>query len=279
MLRKILLLFILATIQSTVAQQTDVAYSIGEKYNDKYKYSNLLAIAEDGEGGTVIVRAYYTGIVLKPKGYFIEHYNKDLELLSEFNYKLKNANFVDAYIKNGQAYLLFLEYNYDNMAYEYQIHRSPYTDYQFTRETILTIPSDPVAEPLDWNYYNRNFSSGFTTSVLFNDEKSAFAITTHFKKGKNNQHFIHVFDAGLNKLMEHDFSAEVEEKNYAFETITFSEDLRNVYLVGKAYFKKKRFNATERKFQYEMVRVSSMGGTTQSFYTPGKFPRGPKTYF
>lgn len=279
MFRKFFLLFILVTIQTSVAQQADVAYNIGEKYNDKYKYSNLLAIADDGKGGTVIVRAYYSGIVLRPKGYFIEHYNKDLELLSEFNYKLKNANFVDAYIKNGQAYLLFLEYNYDRMAYEYQIHRSPYTDYQFTKETILTISSDPVAEPLDRNYYNRNFSSGFTTSVLFNDEKSAFAITTHFKKGKNNQHFIHVFDASLNKLMEHDFSAEVEEKNYAFETITFSEDLSNVYLVGKAYFKKRRFNATERKFQYEMVRVSNTGGSTQSFYTPGKFPEALKPIF
>lgn len=279
MIRKIFLLFFLATVQISQAQQTDVAYSIGEKYNDRYKYSNLLAIADDGKGGTVIVRAYYTGIVLRPKGYFIEHYNKDLELLSEFNYKLKNANFVDAYIKNGQAYLLFLEYNYDSMAYEYQIHRSPYTEYQFTQETILTIPSDPVAQPLDRNYYNRNFSSGFTTSVLFNEEKSAFAITTHFKKRKENKHFIHVFDASLTKLMEHDFSAEVEEKNYAFETITFSEDLSNVYLVGKAYFKKKRFNATERKFQYEMVRVSNTGGSTQSFYTPGKFPEALKPIF
>ena len=279
MFRKIFLVLFLGTLNLSVAQKADVAYNIGEKYNDKYKYSNLLAIAGDGQGGTVIVRAYYTGIVLKPKGYFIEHYNEDLELLSEFNYKLKNANFVDAYIKNGQAYLLFLEYNYERMAYEYQVHRSPYTDYQFTKETILTIPSEPVAEPLDRNYYNRNFSSGFTTSVLFNDEKSAFAITTHFKKGKNNQHYIHVFDAGLNKLLEHDFSAEVEEKNYAFETITFSEDLSNVYLVGKAYFKKKRFNATERKFQYEMVRVSKTGGSTQSFYTPGKFPEALKPIF
>lgn len=279
MFKKTLLFLFWLTATMSFAQQNDIVYNIGEKYNDKYKYSNLLAIADDGEGGTVIVRAYYTGIILKPKGYFIEHYNKDLELLSEFNYKLKNANFVDAFVKNGQAYLLFLEYNYSSMAYEYQIHRSPYTDYQFTQETILTIPSDPVSEPLDRNYYNRNFSSGFTTSVLFNDERTAFAITTHFKKGKDNQHFIHVFDASLNKLMEHDFSEEVEEKNYAFETITFSEDLRNVYLVGKAYFKKKRFNATERKFQYEMVRISSSGRSTQSFYTPGKFPEALKPIF
>lgn len=261
------------------AQQDDIAYTVGEKYNDRHKYSNLLSIADDGNGGTVIVRSYYSGIVLRPKGYLVEHYNQDLELLSEYNYKLKNSNFVEAYVKNGQVYLLFLEYNYDTTSYEYIVHRSPFTEFNFTKEVLLNIPSEPVVQPLDRNYYNRNFSSGFTTSVLFNDSKSAFAITTHFKKRKQNQHIIHVFDASLRKLMEHDFSDEVEEKNYAFENIVFSEDLSNVYLIGKAYFKKKRFNATERKFQYELVRISKNGRSTQSFYTPGKFPEALKPIF
>ena len=79
--------------------------------------------------------------------------------------------------------------------------------------------------------------------------------------------------------MEHDFSDEVEEKNYAFENILFSKDLQNVYLVGKAYFKKKRFNATERKFQYEMVRISKDSRSVQSFYSPNKFPEALKPIF
>lgn len=273
----IVLLFI--NVLGAFAQNKSVTYTIGEKFNDKYKYSNMLAMADDGNEGTVIVRAYYTGIILRPKGYFIEHYNKDLELVSEFNYKLKDANFIDAYVRNGQVYLLFLEYSIKNGAYQYEVHRSPFTQFQFTRETILSIASEPVEEPLDRNFYNRNFSSGFTTSVLFNDEKSAFAITTHYKKRKVDQHTIFVFDSNLNKLMEHDFSDEVEEKNYAFENIAFSGDFTNVYLIGKAYFKKKRFNVTERKFQYEMVRISKTDRSTQLFYTEGKFPEALKPIF
>ena len=261
------------------AQENDIAYTIGEKYNDSHKYSNLLSIADDGNGGTVIVRSYFSGIILRPKGYLVEHYNSDLELISEYNYKLKNANFVEAYVKNGQVYLLFLEYDYNKAAYQYIIHRSPFSEFNFTKEVLVEIPSEPVQEPLDKNFYNRNFSSGFTTSVLFNDDKSAFAITTHFKKRKEDQHLIHVFDSSLRKLMEHDFSDEVEEKNYAFENIVFSEDLSNVYLIGKAYFKKKRFNATDRKFQYELVRIWNGGRETQSFYTEGKFPESLKPVF
>ncbi|APQ17495.1 hypothetical protein [Maribacter hydrothermalis] len=277
--RSVFFFLFIINILSSFGQEELVSYTIGEKFHDKYRYSNMLAMADDGNEGIVVVRAYYTGIILRPKGYFIEHYNKDLELVTEYNYKLKDANFIDAYVRNGQVYLLFLEYSYRNKSYQYEVHRSPFTQFQFTKETILSIESDPVEQPLDRNFYNRNFSSGFTTSILFNDEKSAFAITTHYKKRKVDQHIIHVFNANLNKIMEHDFSDEVEEKNYAFENIAFSKDLQNVYLVGKAYFKKKRFNATERKFQYEMVRISNSSRSVQSFYTPGKFPESLKPIF
>ncbi len=253
------------------AQNKSAEYVFGEKYDDRYKYSNLLAISDDGSGGSILVRTYYTGVILSPKGYYIEHYNENLELIGEYNYKIKNTNFVDAFIKNGQVYLLFLEYNVSRQSYDYKIHRSPIVNFSFKEETLLSIPSVEVTNPLDKNYYNRDFGSGFTTAVLFNETKSAFAISAHFKKGKDNKHFIFLFDATLNKLMEHDFSDQVEEKNYAFENIVVSKDLTRAYIVGKAYFKQQRFAATERKFQYELVQLSRNGIKTQVFDEAGKY--------
>ena len=253
------------------AQDIPLDFSIGEKYNDRYKYSNLLTISNDGTGGTFLVRSYFTGMILKPKGYLIEHYDANMQLINEFNYKLKNANMVDGYVANGQIYLIFLDYDYEALAYEYSVHRSPLSEMNFTRESLLIIPSAEVSNPLDKNYYNRNFSSGFTTSVLFNDKKNAFVISTHFKKGKTNKHFIYLFNASLQKVVGHDFSAEVEEKNYAFENVAFSKDLQEAFIVGKAYFKKKRFQVGERKFQYELIKVSRNGAQSQTFDGPGKF--------
>ena len=271
-LQKIMhLLFFLVVSCALTAQDIPLDFTIGEKYNDRYKYSNLLTISKDGTGGTFLVRSYYTGVVLRPKGYFIEQYDANMQLINEYNYKLKNANLVDGYVANGQIYLIFLDYDYEAFAYEYSVHRSPLSGMNFTRESLLTIPSQEVSNPLDKNYYNRNFSSGFTTSVLFNDKKNAFVISTHFKKGKNNKHFIYLFNSGLKKVIAHDFSAEVEEKNYAFENVAFSNNLEEAYIVGKAYFKKKRFQATERKFQYELIKVSKSGAQTQTFDVPGKY--------
>lgn len=260
----------------TFAQDLPIEYQFGEKYDDRYKYSNLASISNDGKGGYVLVRAYFGGMILKPKGYLIEHYNDQLQLIREYNYKLKGPEFVDGYMANGQLYMLFLEYDLLRESYDYVVHRSPITDFSFTQQTILSVPSPLVNNPLDKNYHNRNFNSGFTTTALFNEDKSAFVISTHFKKKDLNKHHIYLFNASLDKLIEYDFSAEVEEKNYAFEDIVVSSDLANAFIIGKAYFKKKRFSALERKFQYELIKLSKSGATVQTFDTEGKYSEGLK---
>ncbi|MCM4167981.1 hypothetical protein KCTC52924_01198 [Arenibacter antarcticus] len=258
------------------AQELPVNYSFGEKYSDRYKYSNLLDISEDGKGGSILVRSYYTGIILKPKGYYIEHYNKDLELIAEYNYKLKGFDFINAFVKNGQLNLLLLHYNSAKETYDYVVHRSPIVDYNFTTQPILSVPSNEVSNPLDHNYYNRNFSRGFTTTAFFNTDESAFVISTHFKQGNEDKHMLYMFNSSLNKLLEYDFSGELEEKNYAFENIVTSKNLEQVYLVGKAYFKKKRFAVTDRKFQYELLKISKEDAVLQSFDDAGRFSESLK---
>jgi len=254
------------------AQKMPVSYDFGEKYKDRYRYSNLVAIDEDESGGYILVRAYYQGLILKPKGYLIEKYNSDLELVEEYNYKLKDLDFVDGFLKNGQLNLLFLNYNSNRGEYEYWAHSSPIIDFNFQEKKLLSIASEKVDDPVGKNYYNRDFSRGFTTAILFNEEKTGFVISTHHKRGKSNKHMIHMYDTALNKKFEFDFSDEVEEKNYAFENVAFSNDLQTAYIVGKAYFKKRRFRVDERKFQYELIKVSQSESQTQSFVDPGKYP-------
>ncbi|WP_375326038.1 hypothetical protein [Flagellimonas sp. GZD32] len=254
------------------AQKMPVSYDFGEKYQDRYRYSNLMTIDEDASGGYILVRAYYQGLVLRPKGYLIEHYNSDLELINEFNYKLKGMDFVDGFLKNGQLHLLFINYNNSKGEYEYWAHSSPIINFNFKEKRILSIASEPVDDPVGKNYYNRNFTKGFTTAILFNEAKTGFVISTHHKRGKQNKHMIHLFDTSLNQRFEHDFSVEIEEKNYAFENVAISQDLQTAYIVGKAYFKRKRFRVDERKFQYELIKIDASGSQTQSFVDPGKYP-------
>ncbi|MEO0526719.1 MAG: hypothetical protein AAFZ89_05805 [Bacteroidota bacterium] len=269
-------ILLLVTLCAVQAQEIPVNYNLGENYSDRYKYSTVLSITDNGTEGTVLVRKYYGGMVIRPKGHFIEVYDKDLNLISDYNYKYSGEHMVDGFVKNGKLVLLELAYNYDRKTYEYIAHETSLSDFNFSEKVILSVSSKEVINPLAVNKFNRNFSNGFSTTVFFNDEKSAFAISIHHRLGKKQTYKLHLFGIDLKERINYDFTGQIEEKNYAFENIAVSHNLESFYLMGKAYFKKRRFEAKERRFQYELVRISKEGHTVQEFNDPGRFPESLK---
>ena len=269
-------LLFLTTIIVCRAQEIPMEYTLSENYSDRYKYSTLLASDTSAENETVFIRTYYGGYPLHPKGHFIEIYNTDLNLIRDFNYKYAGEHMVDGFVKNGQLYLLELVYSIDKRAYQYVIHQSPLHDFNFTKRVLLSIPSKEVADPLAVSKYNRNFGNGFSTAVHFNDKRSAFAITVHHREGRDEKYKMLLYGTDLNQQLSHDFSAQIAEKNYAFENIEVSEDLNTLYLTGKAFFKKRRFDAAERRFQYELVKINASGHHIQEFSDAGRFPEALK---
>ena len=139
--KNVALLFFLAVFSLVGnAQDMPISYALGESYSDRYKFSTMLSINENAKGETILVRTYYGGLPLRPKGHFIEVYDADMNLLRDFNYKYAGKYMVDGFTRNGQLYLLELVYNQDNEAYEYQVHQSPTDEFRFKERTILSIP-------------------------------------------------------------------------------------------------------------------------------------------
>jgi len=258
------------------AQEPSVKYTLGSDYSDRYKYSTILSINSSDSDQTVIVRTYYGGMPLRPKGHLVEMYDADLNLVAEYNNRYAGQHMVDGFIKNGQLYLLELKYNLEAQAYQYVVHQSPLIEFNFTEKKLLSIPSKEVINPLAVNKYNRSFGNGFSTAVHFNKAKSAFVITVQHRERKNEKYTMFMYGTDLKKHLEYDFTGPTQEKNYAFENVEVSKDYKTVYLMGKAFFKKKRFAATERRFQYEMVRVNNSGHTTQEFTDAGRYPESLK---
>lgn len=253
-----------------------ISYELGENNSDRYKYSTVLSMNSDAKEQTVIVRTYYGGMPLRPKGHFIEVYDAQMNLVQDFNYKYAGKHMVEGFVRNGQLYLLELVYDWNKEAYTYKVHQSPIDEFRFTERNILSIPSKEVANPLAVNKYNRKFDLGFSTATHFNDDATAFAITVQHRERKVNKYHMYVFGTDLKQHLSYDFSSEIESKNYAFENIELSKDLKTVYFMGKAYFKKKRISASERKFQYELVRVNSAGHIIQEFNDEGKYAESLK---
>ncbi len=275
-LKCLFLLLFVSAFSFLKAQDIAVNYSLGETYSDRYKYSTVLSISGSANNETVIVRTYYGGMPLRPKGHFIEKYDAKMNLVEDYNNKYAGQYMVDGFINKGQLYLLELKYNDNTLAYEYVVHQSSLSNFDFSEKKLLSIPSKEVENPLAISKFNRNFGNGFSTAVHFNKEKSAFAITVQHRQGSDAKYSMFLFEADLKKQLEYDFTAETKEKNYAFENIAVSKDFKTLYFMGKAFFKKKRFSAKERRFQYELVRISSDGHQTQQFDDKGRFPESLK---
>lgn len=274
--KSLFIILFLAGFVFSKAQEIPVEFTAGENYSDRYKYSTLLNISSSDNDKTVLVRRYYGGMPLRPKGHFIEMYDGDLNLLADYNNKYAGQHMVNGFIKNGQLYLLELKYNDQEHAYQYVVHQSPLDAFNFTERKLLTIPSKEVLNPLAVNKFNRKFGNGFSTAVHFNKEKSAFAITVQHRSGKDEKYTMYLFGTDLKKQIEYDFTAQTKEKNYAFENIEVSKDLQTVYFTGKSFFKKRRFDVKERRFQYELVRATNKGHQIQEFADAGKFPESLK---
>ena len=269
-------LLFLTALSICSAQDIPVEYSLGENYSDRYKYSTLLTSDSSAEGETVFVRTYYGGYPLRPKGYFIEIYDADLNLVRDYNYKYAGDHMVDGFVKNGQLYLLDLVYNVGQEAYQYVVHQSPIDDFNFTERVLLSVPSKEVINPLAISRYNQKFGNGFSTAVYFNDKRSAFAITVHHREGRDEKYHLYLYGTDLKQQLNYDFSAQIADTNYAFENIEVSKDFKTLYLMGKAFFKKRRFAATERRFQYELVKIKAEGHQIQEFNDSGRFPESLK---
>lgn len=254
------------------AQNNEINYQFSDTYKDRFKYSNLMSISSDGTGGYTLVRAYYQGLILRPRGYIIERYDQNLQLIEEYNYKVDNLQYVDGFIKNGLLNLIFFTYNYDKEQYEYWAHQSAILNLDFRKRPLLSIKAPVVEGALGKNYYNRDFSKGFTTTILFNDSKTGFLISTHYKRKNVDAHLLHLFDADLNKKWTYDFTNKVNNKNYAFEHLALSNNTQEAYVIAKAYYKKKRFEKTERKFAYEVIKVNSVQALTQELGTSSAYP-------
>lgn len=269
-------LLFFAALTFSKAQEIPVNYSLGENYSDRYKYSTVLSIESAANGETVLVRTYYGGFPLRAKGHFIEIYDEKLNLINDYNYKYAAEHMVDGFVKNGQLYLLELVYDFNTETYNYMVHQSPLTDFNFSERVLLSIPSKEVINPLAVNKYNRSFGNGFSTATHFNDKRTAFAITVHHREGRDQKYKVYLFGTDLRKQFEYDFTSAIEEKNYAFENIEVSTDLKSLYLMGKAFFKKRRSDLKERRFQYELVKITETGHKIQEFTDAGRFPESLK---
>lgn len=94
-MKKLLLTLSMAMSLGTgFAQDADIPCKVqkSELFKDEYKNSTIVSVADDENGGVVIVRSFLGGLFTSgAHGYYFEHYDANMKLIKEFEYELNRG--------------------------------------------------------------------------------------------------------------------------------------------------------------------------------------------
>ncbi|NER13120.1 hypothetical protein GWK08_06695 [Leptobacterium flavescens] len=254
------------------SQQTDDhLYVKGESLSDKHKFSNIQLIEEDGEGGVVIVRSYYGGMIMKLKGYYIEHYDADLQLINEYNYPVNELEIMGVFVADNRITVLEVVYDELRQAYVYWANSTSLTELDFKRSKLLEFKRKKEKKINFLTDYSGEFNDKFYSQLLFDSSKEVFAIAIDSKEKGRDKHHLYFFDKNLNKRSNYELKKETEARHLVFEYMEYDANEKVFYLLGKAYEKGKRTKAISKKFAYQVFRFYNGNMNVEEFKTDDSY--------
>ncbi len=137
-MKKILLftisMLLIVSLNAQDDQEANIPLDIKmtEVFKDKKKFTSLAFSTEDGNNGVIIGRRY-------KKGYYIEHYDSDINLVSNYDFEVdKRRGSIDkAFISGNNLVLIEFLYNKKSSQLEYYINISPKDNFSFKRRLLF----------------------------------------------------------------------------------------------------------------------------------------------
>lgn len=238
------------------AQPAKVSFESGKSISDRYKFSNIIATENDGNGGVVIVRAYYGGLIIRLQGYYIEHYNQSLELIKEYNYKADNVEVMGVVSANGKISIIEVGYNKDSGHYIYTANTTSLTNFNFRKKELFRFKRERGKRINFLTNYEVPFKDEFYSQLLFDSEKSMFMISIDSKIKSRDLHKIYFFDAKLNLQLEYILKEETKDRHLVFENLEYNKANNSFYLLSKAYEQGIRTKTISLKYRYQLFRFT-----------------------
>lgn len=282
---KKLFIFWMLLLSSTFlchAQDLGLKTKLGPIFKDEKKNTRLTKVIENGDGEVVIIRSYYGGLIGRTmRGYYIEYYNQNLELIREFDY-----NFSDMEMKDGDPTLDFIvdgdklhiiEFYYDKAKSSYVIsaNSANVNTFKFERKQLATVPYKDITNT---GFFGSRGDGDNGALLIESEDKSAFLIAIDLNQGKNQEtHQLYLFDKSLNLKIDYTFTKDIKDRNFNVSQFEVSEDGSTLYLLGKVSTKETKAKEEGGKYMYELIRIDSKGLKSKVFDSNDKYASSLKT--
>ena len=276
-MKKIILLTVLLTTFLNYGQ--DISMIKSEIFKDSKKNSSLVFSLEDDHGGLITIRAFYGGLTQNIKGYYVEHFDKELKLLKEVEYEVKLNRIKNAFIKNNQLHLI--EYEYDRKADKIRFNAvsADVNDLNFSKKEILSLSEDEqrqnfgfVMFPISIGNFAQ-FDDNYFGEVVFSSGKRYFVINFDGNNSDKETHKIFVFNNDFEKVYDQVIQKDIKDKYFEYNSVDIDDQDGTVYFLGKSFENESRRSKKDGKtnYHFELYKVNASGQEYISFKNEDKF--------
>ncbi len=249
-------------------------------FKDKKKHSSLAFSEDDGNGGVVTLRTYYGGFIPKLKGYYIEHFDKNLNLIKETELEVDKNYIKGILIDEGVVKLI--EYNHNKKAdkYEFNILSASLKDLDFKREELFALGEEEIKKyfgvVLGLFFINNGMNqmdSNALGDVSFSQNKNFIAFNFDIKNKDEETHRIFVYNRKFERVNEYEFKKDIKDRLFDYENVDVDDNDGSVYLLGKVFENKSRSTKKKGKanYHYELYKLNDEGQIKVSFRADDNF--------
>jgi uncharacterized protein YktA (UPF0223 family) len=268
-MKKITILLLLFITFNNYAQ--DISITKSKIFKDSNRISSLEYSLKDENGGLITIRAFYSSLIKKLKGYYIQHFDANLNLLKEVEYEVDKNELRNAFIKDNKLHLI--EYDIDKISFN--AVSADLKDLKFSTTEILSLPEDDQPKyyiPFG-KIYPKQTNENHAKEVVISENKNYFVINLDIKNRKKETNKIFAFNNNFEKIYEQKIEKNLKDKYFEYQSINIDDNDGTVYLLGKSFENKSTRTKKRGKanYHFELYKLDAKGQKNTSFKRADKF--------
>jgi|TARA_R110002110_G_scaffold10501_6_gene51612 hypothetical protein len=197
---RVFFVFLFLVSVSIQSQNTEVEFTKSEIFSEEEYNTSLLFAKEDFNGDLYVVRKYFSSNA-RPKGYYIQHFDKSLNLISSEEVPISFSEVRGILLTEDKIILIEFKYVQKEKRYAFIAHFSPKHYLNFSKKELLSIDRDKIEK---YDHYGISKEPEFNALNFYNfgevatsEDDKYFAINLYLKNEENDSYFINVFNDSL----------------------------------------------------------------------------------
>lgn len=253
----VILLFLLSV--PLVAQTDSPKITYGPVFKDSKKKTEQIYSLPTEDDGLVVLRGYYGGLDGKAAlGYYLEYYNKELQLVNKKQFKINYSKIKSLFVLNGEVNILEYRRNLREGRHEYFLLKADLDSFEFNERLIYHFPFELV-RPFGTEKSTKSKANSAIYSfdldpegeVKISNNSKYLTILLDIKEGDYEHYKMVTYDSDFNQIFQRDIKLNDKDAFFKLKSIKVNDKDGSVYLLGHLYM-----DGSYRMFRSDTVNVS-----------------------